>query len=241
MSPNRTPAGRSGIAAAGGPAARLRTVLPFTGRRGDKAQPVRCAQGLPAPIRFLTAASVTNLPYADVQEVLPEAPIDEHRDHSGTGVVVHPRVSLPLFDSAGRPFALIRPAHPGGETWLPVIEQQPGWLRVLLPARPHGASGWLDATRVTSAYSCHEILIHSGTARLELLHDGHSVGTWATSTPPSIRLPAGRTFLLATVRRTPRTAPLLLRLATQAHPGEPGLVTICRQPTAGAEPHNAPA
>ncbi|MFI7598212.1 hypothetical protein [Actinoplanes sp. NPDC049681] len=238
MSANRITAGRSGIAAAAALAAGLGTLLMFTGRRGAEAQPVRPARRRPAPVPFLTAASANDLPYADGQQVLPDAPIDEHRHHKGTGVVVHPRAPLPLFDSSGRPFALIRPAHPGGETWLPVIEQQPGWLRVLLPARPHGVSGRLDATRVTSAASRHEILVHLDTARLQLLHDGRPIGTWPTATTPSTGLPTGRTFLLAIVRRTPHTAPILLRLATHGRADQPGLATICPQPTTGAELHN---
>ncbi|WP_199514273.1 hypothetical protein [Nucisporomicrobium flavum] len=237
MSADCNPEGH-GPAAVTGSAAEPGTSSAVTGRRSDDASPVRGTRGRPVPLRFLTAAPVADLPYADVQEILPGAPIDAHPGDPGTCVAVHPRIVLPLFDNTGRPFALIRPTQTSGDTWLPVIELQPGWLRVLLPTRPHGACGWLDAARVTREVSRHEIRLHLGRARLQLLQEGRPVGTWEITTTPSVACAAGRTFVLAVVRRTPDTHPILLRLAAHAWADQPGLLTISRQRTLGAELHN---
>lgn len=103
--------------------------------------------------------------------------------------------------------------------------RRPGWrldsapcLGSLAGAARGPVSGWLNATRVTSAASRQEIHVHLGTAQLQLLHDGRLTSTWLIATTPRIALPAGRTFLLAIVRRTPPHA-----APDTAEPGRPRL------------------
>jgi lipoprotein-anchoring transpeptidase ErfK/SrfK len=68
---------------------------------------------------------------------------------------------------------------------------RPGWLNVLLPIRPNGASGWIKASDVTLGASEYEIRIEIGAHRLMLLklgqpvlESGVVVGADKTPTPP---------------------------------------------------------
>jgi lipoprotein-anchoring transpeptidase ErfK/SrfK len=67
----------------------------------------------------------------------------------------------------------------------------PGWLNVLLPIRPNGASGWIKASDVTMGTSDYEIKIEVGAHKLTLLklgqpvlESGVVVGADKTPTPP---------------------------------------------------------
>jgi hypothetical protein len=217
----KPPARPNGLAAAllvAGPSA-LTVVGSGPARSG--AEPLEPVTPLPA------GTSGPQLPDAGAHALLPAAAVDEHQDQCTAGLLVHPRVPLIVYDAAaGRPFASIRPAHAGDKTWLSAIDQQPGWVRVLLAARPIGATGWLQANRVSAAHSHHEIRLHLEAARLHLLHDGETVGAWPASYAAELSLTSGRTFLHATVRRNPAEAPLLLSLGTHSRPTEAGLITI---------------
>jgi len=68
---------------------------------------------------------------------------------------------------------------------------RPGWLSVLLPIRPNGASGWIKASDVTLGSSDYEIRIEIGARKLTLLklgrpvlESGIVVGADKTPTPP---------------------------------------------------------
>jgi lipoprotein-anchoring transpeptidase ErfK/SrfK len=68
---------------------------------------------------------------------------------------------------------------------------RPGWLNVLLPIRPNGASGWIKASDVTMGTSEYEIKIELGAHKLTLLKLGQPIlesgtvnGTEKTPTPP---------------------------------------------------------
>jgi len=68
---------------------------------------------------------------------------------------------------------------------------RPGWLNVLLPIRPNGASGWIKASEVTLGTSDYEIRIELGAHKLTLLKLGQPVldsgvviGADKTPTPP---------------------------------------------------------
>jgi lipoprotein-anchoring transpeptidase ErfK/SrfK len=52
---------------------------------------------------------------------------------------------------------------------------RPGWLNVLLPVRPNGASGWIKSTDVTLGTSDYEIRIELGAHKLTLLKLGQPV------------------------------------------------------------------
>jgi lipoprotein-anchoring transpeptidase ErfK/SrfK len=68
---------------------------------------------------------------------------------------------------------------------------RPGWLNVLLPIRPNGASGWINASDVTLGTSDYEIRIELGAHKLTLFKLGQPIlesgtvnGKEKTPTPP---------------------------------------------------------
>jgi lipoprotein-anchoring transpeptidase ErfK/SrfK len=123
----------------------------------------------------------------------------------------------------------------GSPTWVPVVQSQPGWDRVLLPARPNRSTGWiyLDDGGLQTAYSPYQVQINLATRRLTVLDDGQTVGSWtvadgAASTPT----PTGRTFLLASLAPRDSTySPLILPLGAHSdtlatYGGGPGTVAL---------------
>jgi hypothetical protein len=157
------------------------------------------------PVPYVALGDVRTLPVASPAGVFRGAPIDRRRGRATTGVIVHPRSLVPVFDQpGGRPFASLPTALLGYDTWLPVIGYQTGWVRVLLPARPAGVTGWLDGDRLAAALTRTEIRIYLRAGRLHLVQDGRTAGIWPTESGHTRNsIPAGRTFLLA-VRRDPR-------------------------------------
>lgn len=66
----------------------------------------------------------------------------------------------------------------------------PEWLQVLLPMRPNGSTGWIEAADVTLSTTTYEIRVELGAHKLTLLDDGQIVleaptvtGKEATPTP----------------------------------------------------------
>jgi hypothetical protein len=154
---------------------------------------------------------------------------------------VHPTGPTPLYLAPGEPaFAVAPAAELGGDTWLPVVEEQPGWVRVLLPARPNGATGWLhlDPT-ITVARSPYRIDVDRAAFRLTLTRDGVTIDTWTIGVgKPGSPTPPGRTFLLTELHDSQSTySSIVLPLGTHSqtyttYGGGPGTVAIHTWPTA---------
>jgi hypothetical protein len=60
-------------------------------------------------------------------------------------------------------------------TSLPVLEQQGTWLRVLLPGRPNGHSGWIAARAARLWDDPWQVLVRTRSKRVFVLHDAHIV------------------------------------------------------------------
>ena len=102
----------------------------------------------------------------------------------------------------GPPVAALPATELGSPTWVPVVQSQPGWDRVLLPARPNRSTGWLylGGSELQTAYSAYRVEINLGAFRLTVLDAGRKLGTWtvavgARGTPTQ----AGHTLLLSSV------------------------------------------
>ena len=100
--------------------------------------------------------------------------------------------------------AVTRYASPGGRpdgtvpaTWygrpsaLPVIGQQPGWVRVRLVTRPNGSTAWLRIAHLSFSQTPYRIVVNLATRHLRMLVAGHvvmdapaGVGTGTDPTPP---------------------------------------------------------
>ncbi|HZX07889.1 L,D-transpeptidase, partial [Kribbella sp.] len=165
---------------------------------------------------------------------IPTAPLDTDPFAGTTGVVVHPRAEAALFSSpdADTAFGKIGPTQ-FGPTWLPVVDQSDGWVRVLLPSKPNRSTGWLQDTDLDRASSSYLIRVHTSSRTLELFLDNKSLGSWkagvgARKTPT----PPGRTFLLGSIIDHKRSAsPVVLPLGAHSPTldtfgGGPGTVAI---------------
>jgi lipoprotein-anchoring transpeptidase ErfK/SrfK len=201
--------------------------------------------GTPVPPHAPQAATVVpkrvpsrqlaRLPAATTYGTIPAAPPDQAPFAPETGTVLHPEATLAVYARPGGPPVATLPATQlGSPTWVPVVQSQPGWDRVLLPARPNRSTGWIYlGGRLQTAYSPYQVQINLTAHRLTVFDDGHSLGSWivadgAAGTPT----PVGRTFLLASLApRQPTYSPLILPLGAHSdtlttYGGGPGTVAL---------------
>jgi lipoprotein-anchoring transpeptidase ErfK/SrfK len=187
------------------------------------------------PVR-VSAAQMARLPAATTYGITPAAPPDPAPFAPETGIVLHPAATQVLYARPGGPPVAALPATEiGSPTWVPVVQTQPGWDLVLLPARPNRSTGWiyLGGAGLQTAYTPYKVQISLATRRLTVLDGGHSLGSWtvadgAAGTPT----PTGRTFLLASLApRQPTYSPLILPLGAHSNTlttygGGPGTVGL---------------
>ncbi len=109
----------------------------------------------------------------------------------GVSLVANVRGARPVavYRNAGAVQPARRLGGPAARVFL-VRERRGGWLRVLLPVRPNGASGWIRARRVvlrTNPYRvdvhlrAHRLVVHRGAA--VVLRTPIGVGRAVTPTP----------------------------------------------------------
>lgn len=208
-------------------------------------QPVQ--QAIPA--RPVTDAELANLPQATTFGTVTDAAPDATPQADTTGIVAHPTASVPVYSAPGGPAIAAAPAQqvfgappmPSTPTWLPVIDQQPGWIRVLLPVRPNHATGWLSTqdSGIVTARTPYRIEVDRSSFTLSLYKDDHRVGQWtvgvgklAQSGPAESITPAGRTFLLGDVQEEhPTYSPVIMPLGAHSdtyttYGGGPGTVGV---------------
>ncbi|MGH3942823.1 MAG: L,D-transpeptidase family protein [Pseudonocardiaceae bacterium] len=197
-------------------------------------------EGAPA-----TSAAVPPAPVADVS-VLPEstthstieAPADPGPAVPTDGTVVHPRREMPVFADPGGPAIARIGSEQIGDTWLPVIDEQPGWVQVLLPSRPNGSTGWLLAEELDRATTPYLVRVHLQSFEMELFRSGALLGKWTIGIgKKSAPTPVGRTFLLGSFSDyKQRYSPVILPLGSHSPTldsfgGGPGTVAIHTWPT----------
>jgi hypothetical protein len=179
---------------------------------------------------------MARLPVATTFGKSPAAPRDTHPFEPETGIVLHPTaVRVVYARPGGRPVLTLPPAELGSPTWMPVVQSQPGWDRVLLPTRPNRSTGWIYIGRggLQTARSSYRIQIDLAAYRLMVFDAGRRLGSWtvaigAAGTPT----PTGRTFLLASLAPShPTYSPLILPLGVHSDTvttfgGGPGTVGV---------------
>jgi lipoprotein-anchoring transpeptidase ErfK/SrfK len=144
-------------------------------------------------------------------------------------------------DAASPQVALVAARRPltGEQTTLPVLARSTGaggvaWLRVMLPGRPNGSSGWIaqNATRrITTAW---HVVVDLALRRVSAYRDGHLVRSFqAVVGKPSTPTPAGQFFVEETVQMPSGDAggPFALALsarsdALQEFEGGPGQIAV---------------
>jgi hypothetical protein len=176
---------------------------------------------------------LTSLTASTTRTTISAAPLDTRPFAATDGLVVHPRQETAVHDSPeGDAFAKVAPAQ-FGPTWLPVIEQAEGWVRVLLPSKPNRSTGWLKDSDLQRAISPYLIRVHTGSRTLELVRQGKSLGRWdvavGTRKTPT---PAGRTFVLGSITDPKQSfSPVILPLGSHSptldtYGGGPGTVAL---------------
>jgi lipoprotein-anchoring transpeptidase ErfK/SrfK len=150
--------------------------------------------------RPVTLDQLARLPQATVQGTLPNAPLAAGAV-AGGGLVAHPRVPTVLYATpGGAPVGVLPSTELGNPTWVPVIDQRPGWVRVLLPSRPNASSGWMTTTAQNLARTPYLVRLDRARRRLTLQRDGVTVGSWpvavGTDATPT---PTGATFIAAQI------------------------------------------
>jgi len=100
----------------------------------------------PPPVQpvHVPASQISLLPAATTYGTTPAAPSDPAPFAPETGIVLHPETTRVVYTRPGGPPVAALPASElGSPTWVPVVQSQPGWDRVLLPARPNRSTGWI--------------------------------------------------------------------------------------------------
>ncbi|MGH3585450.1 MAG: L,D-transpeptidase [Pseudonocardia sp.] len=180
-----------------------------------------------------------SLPVTSTYTTVEGAPADPAPTGRTDGLVVHPVRETPVRDAPdGRPIARVETTQ-FGDTWLPVLAEQPGWVQVLLPSRPASSTGWIRADDVERARTPFVIQVHLGSKTLELVRDGDVVEQWSVGVgKEDTPTPTGRTFLLgAFADESQNYSPVILPLGTHSpthdtYGGGPGTVAIHTWPTA---------
>jgi len=184
----------------------------------------------------VSAAQMARLPAATTYGTTSAAPTDPAPFTPETGIVLHPETTRVVYARPGGPAVATLPVTElGSPTWVPVVQDQPGWDRVLLPARPNRSTGWIyfGGGGLQTAYSPYQVVVNLATRRLTVLDAGNRLGSWtvgdgAASTPT----PTGRTFVLASLAPShPTYSPLILPLGTHSNTlttygGGPGTVGL---------------
>ena len=178
------------------------------------------------------------LPQSTTYTVVQGAPLDLALEPTD-GTVIHPQREVVVYSAPGGPALARLGPHQIGETWLPVIDQQPGWLEVLLPSRPNSSAGWITDIALDRAVTPYLIRVHLRSLNMELFKGGQRLGGWTVGTgKQSAPTPSGRTFLLGSFSDTAqRYSPVILPLGTHSPTldsfgGGPGTVAIHTWPTA---------
>jgi lipoprotein-anchoring transpeptidase ErfK/SrfK len=201
--------------------------------------------GIIAPVP-VSAAQMARLPRATTFTTVPAAPPDPSPYQPGNGVVTHPSTARVVYARpGGPPVAVLPPTQLGEPTWVPVVETQPGWERVLLPARPNRSTGWIYLADggLSEAYSSYRVRIELSARRLTVANAGVARSWTVAVGAPATPTPTGRTFMLASlVPPRPTYSPLVLPLGTHSPDldtfgGGPGTVALHGWPDASVFGH----
>lgn len=149
----------------------------------------------------LSQAEIKKLKATSTFTTVKRAGTDEGLDRDTTGRVAHPKQLTAVFDEpAGTPIAKLHKKQSrigGNDTWVPIIEERDGWLKVMLPSRPNASVGWIQTRDVETARSRHLVRVHTGSRTVQLFEDGSPVGEWPAAVGKAdTPTPTGRTFIL---------------------------------------------
>jgi lipoprotein-anchoring transpeptidase ErfK/SrfK len=147
------------------------------------------------------------------------------------------------------PLRLVHERRPltGERTVLPVLRETKNWLRVRLPGRPNGRTGWINRQRTVAAATRWHIVVNVRTRRLTVYRSSRPVRTVkAVVGKPSTPTPLGRFFVEEAIQLRPVDvgAPFALALSArsavlQEFDGGPGQIAIHGLSNVGGVPGTA--
>ncbi len=207
------------------------TLLAGCGSAPEDGQDKAASPVSPQPV---SKAQRAKLPKATTHATLKKAPKDPKPSAPNRGRVVHPTKGMVVYSSpGGAPLAILPKTQLENPTWVPVVERQSGWARVLLPSRPNHSTGWLYTAGggLKVRHTPYTVKVDLSDRKLTLTKNSSQVGSWTvaigTSKNPT---PTGRTFMLASLAPpNPTYSPLILPLGTHSNTlstygGGPGTV-----------------
>ncbi|MEC3976581.1 L,D-transpeptidase [Amycolatopsis sp. H20-H5] len=187
------------------------------------------------------AVALETLPESTTFTSLTGVSIDSVTGTDAGTVVVHPVEELPVYNEyGGRPIARLPAQQVGSPTWLPVLAARGEWVRVLLPSRPNGSTGWLNTAggKVDRARNSYRVDVDRDGYSLRVVNNGTAEASWKVGIgKEKYPTPVGNFFILASVRETVnKYSPLVLPLSahSESHEtfaGGPGTVAIHTWPT----------
>jgi L,D-transpeptidase catalytic domain len=232
------------VLAVSGPITSAPTPAPVVETGPSSSSAPGSAPGQPAsaivPAVPVDVGQLAALQEATTFTVIPNAAKDPSPQTVPNGLVVHPADKIPAYASPGGPaVAAIPPQQLGSDTWLPVVSEQPGWVQVLLPSRPNSSAAWIRVDGgITIARSPYLVLVDRSKFQLTVMREGQQVGTWTVGIgKPSAVTPAGRTFILSSIKDTKQTfSPIVIPLGAHSDThltfgGGPGTVGVHGWPT----------
>lgn len=205
-------------------------------RAGHPGLPAEQVLELPAP-PALSPAQLAALPESTTFTTVPGAAPDPAPQDQNDGTVLRIPVRTAVYNQPdGMPIAALPPTELGSPTWVPVVEHQPGWARVLLPSRPDASTGWVftgRGTQLTAAHDPNVVEVSVDARKLVLRNGNREVGSWTVAVgKPAAPTPRGRTFILASIKETvTHFSPIILPLGTHSNTydsygGGPGTVAL---------------
>lgn len=136
-----------------------------------------------------------------------------------------PHQALSVPGAAGKPVVVVQATRPltGAQTVLPVLARRVDpagtpWLRVLLPGRPNGRSGWIRAARTKAETTGWHIVVDLAARRVTALRDGDPVRSYAAVIgKPATPTPRGSFFVEEAVALSASEPGAPFALALSAH------------------------
>lgn len=186
----------------------------MTARR-SRAQSRGLRRGIAAGLVAIVATSATGAPAAEAGAGVPAA--------QALVVLRGAHVARRAPSSHGARIEAVAARQPltGTRTVLPVLGHagrgQHRWLRVRLPGRPNGHSGWISAERTRATSTEWRIRVALGARRVIVYRAGHVVRRYpAIVGKPATPTPRGSFFVEEALRLAPGEAGAPFALATSA-------------------------
>lgn len=202
------------------------------------------APEVPRPQPPLARADIGFLAESTTFGDIPVAPADPAPQSVTEGVVLRLKQEMPVHDAPrGTAFARLPAVQLRNPTWVPVIAERGDWVRVLLPSRPNGSTGWVragDRVKVEKARTPYIVDVDVDARRMTVSENGKRIGDWTVGVGGSdTPTPRGRTFIMASIEETvTRFSPIVLPLGAHSetlstYGGGPGTVALHGWPDPG--------